>query len=127
MNENFRNEINKFFLFYSPTTVIIQETTYEVPAIQTIHMINVIGHNLCLFFLLQSGMVTYKTNDIGNEKKKKNFDANPSGMTNIVSPVNEIMIILFTLHYIFYDVIVLTSTVTAIFIRFRIHSSFVFK
>lgn len=47
-----------------PIIVIIHATIYEVRPIHTIHIINVMTDNFGYF--LQSGVVMYKTNDIGH-------------------------------------------------------------
>lgn len=56
-------------LAYLPTTVIIHDTKYDVVAIHTMHMRNVRGHNFCLFFFLQSGIVRYNAKAIGHDMK----------------------------------------------------------
>lgn len=54
------------------------------------HIKNVIGHNFCFFSLLQSGMVRNSTNEIGQDKRKKHFDQNPSGSVWRASPESQI-------------------------------------
>jgi len=59
--------------------VIIQDTRYEVLAIQTTHIRKVKGQRNLRAGLRQSGIVHFKISTMGHVKKKKTFEKNPFG------------------------------------------------